>query len=135
MVATVAATIRQTGPGAPVDITGYVTSLNGADFSGWSSFGVGATAGLTAPVTFADLTHYDAMGNTAFSDSVTDTYTSTQAPGNVPQLLTDRAVAKSLQRATGNYAVGKHLWMVLFATGSPSGTDAVLAASGPYTVV
>jgi len=127
-------TIKQVGPGAPLSIIATLISPLLSDFT-WSDWGIGATASTTPPSTFADLTHYDSMYLSANADTFQQSQAQSRSPGDVDRSYSDTETATLAVRATGNYAPGKHLWLVVFDMSPPSGTDTVRAVSNLATVI
>jgi len=127
---------RQVAAGLPLSLSGTLQSPTAADYASWSSVGFGVTTTSTPPTTFAALAHFDRFSSNSdtFPDAVAETIQEGYGNG-VHYLESDLMQATVQVKPTGDYAVGRYVWVLAFGTTVPSGTDAVLARGGPYLIV
>jgi hypothetical protein len=125
---------NQVGAGAPIDVGARLVSPTDADYSSWSAIGLGTTTTSAVPTTFASLAHYQALAGSAFADVDSDIVRTMSSPGGTLVSNRDERSLNVRIRATGDYAPGKYLWLLAFATATPSGTDAVIGHSGSFLI-
>ena len=124
---------QQKGPGAPVLITGQLSSDDVGDSTPY--VGVGVTTSASVPTTYAGLAHVDGLA--AFNDAFWDTNSEGLATAGESGVSTQYSDVHSLSarvRLDSNYVAGRYIWLVGFASATPGGSDAVLGHAGPYHI-
>ncbi len=134
MTVTLSISGRQLGPGSPVAIAARLNSTDTVNDT-YPDTRLGTTNSSTPPATFAALAHSDvAEFTTAIWDAATDN-TSATASGGVTGTNNPGGRSFSvLKRLDANYAAGKYLWFLGFASPAPAGGDAPTQVAGPFLI-
>jgi len=133
MTVTLTMRAKQQADGAPLDIQATVLSTN-PDSDTFPNTRLATTVTSAVPATFSALAHSDVANyNTAIWDSVTDQ--NSHRYGGGVSIPTPETVSLSvLKRLDSDYAAGKYLWWLGFASATPAGSDAPTQHAGPYLI-
>ena len=133
---TVSLRASQAIAGGPISIGGSAAVDALAD-DNFGAIAVLLTTTPTPPATFAAATASvsatDYIGTSPYWDSFNGSV-SYPSSGGVPTSYSDRQSFTRIQHVDGTFAVGRYLWLAMFASNTPAGGDAPLAIAGPYLI-
>lgn len=135
MALTTSLQATQLGAGLPLTMSLVANATNSADAANLTTLGLGTTTTSTVPNDFSDLAHFQECDlNDSFADTASEQLVVGIAAGTSYQ-HTDIYRAQKYLRLDANFAAGKYLWAIVFATGTPSGTDPIISISGAHLII
>jgi hypothetical protein len=124
----------QPAPGLPISISASITANSGDDYGSWGGQSLGVTLTSTPPTVFADLAYNQNVGfNNTFMDTEAEDNGYSRAAGTIYRQLNQLRETKLL-RLDSNFVAGRYLWLLVWGTSTPSGSNAPLAVSNPYLI-
>lgn len=134
MTVTLALSGAQAVAAGPITLTGRMT-FNAATDLPYPKARLGLTTTDTPPATYADLAHsFPAEHEDAFWDGSTEAF-SGKLSGGIRYQWSDIFAYSAVKRIDSNFVVGRYVWLLAFASATPSSGDAPVAASSPYLII
>ncbi len=136
MSTTVALRATQSAPAAPIDINCRYSNSAIGDSADFMCLGLTTTS--ASPATFSALAAHVGLPAGGIQDVLWDTASETLNvgyQGAVNTSFSDLFNLARLQRIDSNFVVGRYLWFLSFASGTPAGGDVPTHIAGPYHIL